>query len=313
MAILKIISHGKTNAGKRRVLQYVLDPKKTEPHLCAVSGDFLAEEITPKTVYKSYARTRALFNKESLGRRTYTHGTIAFAPGEISPEDATEFAEEFVLKVYPQNQVLTAVHTDAEHIHVHFIVEPVSFWDGRMLHTSKYDLDRAKKICNEMCRARGLSVSQKGRHADGTVFREGEVTTWSKNKYHQMAQDPGQSYLVDLAVAVQDCAAVAESQEEFCSLLEHEYGWTVTWKDSRKNITFTNSEGKRVRDSNLSKTFNIRISKEDLQYEFARNGGRFTGQRIASKDTEARESDKTVRGREPMAERTTGKRDSKNR
>lgn len=313
MAILKIISHGKTNAGKRRVLQYVLDPKKTTPELCAVSGDFQAEEITPQTVYKSYALTRALFNKVSLGGRTYTHGTIAFAPGEISPEDAAQFAEEFVSKVYPNNQVLTAVHTDADHIHAHFIIEPVSFCDGRMLHTSKHDLDRAKKVCNDMCRARGLSVAQEGRHADGAVFEEGEVTTWSKSKYHQMAQKPGESYLVDLTAAVQDCAAVAQSQKEFCSLLEHEYGWTVMWKDSKKNITFTNSEGKRVRDSNISKTFNIKISKEALQYEFARNGGRITGQRPAGQTATARDADQTAGGRKPMAERSNSKHVKKGR
>ena len=307
MAILKIISHGKTNAGKRRVLQYALDPKKTSPELCAVSGDFQAENITPQTVYKSFARIRALFNKVSLGGRTYTHGTIAFAPGEISPEEAAEFAEEFVLKIYPNNQVLTAVHTDADHIHAHFIVEPVSFCDGRMLHTSKHDLNRAKKICNEMCRVRGLSVPEKGHHAGGAAFEEGEFTTWSKRKYHQMAQDPRQSYLVDLAAAVQDCAAVAQSQDEFCSLLEHEYGWSATWKDSKKNITFTNSQGKRVRDSNLSKTFNLKISKEDPQYEFARNGGRLTGARSASQTATARVSDQTAGGREPLAERTAGK------
>lgn len=306
MAILKIISHGKTNAGKRRVLQYVLDPKKTNPELCAVSGDFQSEEITPQTVYKSYALTRALFNKVSLGGRTYTHGTIAFAPGEISPEDAAEFAEEFVTKVYPSNQVLTAVHTDAEHIHAHFVIEPVSFVDGKMLHTSKRDLDRAKQVCNEMCRERGFSMAQKGRHADGVDFEEGEVTTWSKNKYHQMAQNPGQSYLIDLAAAVRDCTAVAESQEEFCSLMEHEYGWTVIWKEAKKNITFVNSENKRVRDSNLNKTFNMEISKEALQYEFARNSGRITGQRAASQAAAARDPNQTTGGREPMAERTTG-------
>lgn len=307
MAILKIISHGKTNAGKRRLLQYVLDPKKTTPELCAVSGDFQTEEITPQSVYKSFTRTRALFHKVSLGGRTYTHGTIAFAPGEISPEEAAEFAEEFVLKNYPNNQVLTAVHTDAGHIHAHFVVEPVSFCDGRMLHTSKHDLDRAKKICNEMCRARGLSVAQKGRHADGAAFEEGEVTSWSKSKYHQMAQDPGQSYLVDLAAAVQDCAAVAQSQEEFCKLMEHEYGWTATWKDSKRNIAFTNNEGKRVRDSNLSKTFNIKISKENLQYEFARNGGRLTGARSAIQTASARNTNQAAGRREPLAESTAGK------
>ena len=304
MAILKIISHGKTNAGKRRVLQYVLDQKKTMPDLCAVSGEFQDEEITPLSVYKSFARTRVLFNKESLGNRTYTHGTVAFAPGEITPEDAAEFAEEFVTKIYPNNQVLTAVHTDADHIHAHFIIEPVSFCDGRMLHTSKHDLDRAKKICNDMCRARGLSVAQKGHHADGVAFVEGEVTTWSKSKYHQMAENPAQSYLVELAVAVQDCSAVAKTKEEFCSLLEHEYGWIVIWKDSKKNIAFVNGEGKRVRDSNLSKTFNMEISKETLQYEFARNSGRVTGQRTSSQTTTARTTNQTAGGRESMAEKT---------
>ena len=29
------------------------------------------------------------------------------------------------------------------------------------------------------------------------------------------------------------------------------------WKDSRKNIVFTNKDSKRVRDANLSKTFTL--------------------------------------------------------
>lgn len=122
-----------------------------------------------------------------------------------------------------------------------------------------------------------------------------------------MAENPGQSYLVDLATAVQDCSAVAESKEEFCSLLEHEYGWTVVWKDSKKNITFIKDEGKHVRDSNLSKTFNLKISKEELQYEFARNSGNVAGQRTADQTAAARNPDQAVGGREPMVERTAGK------
>ena len=308
MAILKIISHGKTNAGKRRVLQYVLNPMKTEPHLCAVSGDFLGDEITPSSVYRNYARVRVLFNKENNGGRTYTHGTLSFAPGEITAEIASEFAQEYVERIYPKNQVLTAVHTDADHIHAHFIIEPVSFCDGTVLHTSKHDLEKAKKICNEMCRDRGLSVAQKGRHADGSKFSEGDITAWEKNKWHQMKEDPKQSYLVELALAVQDCMAAAEDKEEFCDYMEHEYGWVVTWKDSKKNIVFTNSDGKKVRDATLSKTFNLAISKEALQYEFARNSGRpVVPQSTASKDPAAEQADRTITGREHMVERTTGK------
>ena len=308
MAILKIISHGKTNAGKRRVLQYVLNPMKTESHLCAMSGDFQENEITPSSVYRNYARVRVLFNKENNGGRTYTHGTLSFAPGEITPEKAAEFAQEFVERVYPNNQVLTAVHTDADHIHAHFIIEPVSFCNGAVLHTSKHDLEKAKKICNEMCRERGLSVARKGHRADGSKFLEGDITAWDKNKWHQMKEDPKQSYLVELALAVQDCMAAAEDKEEFCNYMEHEYGWVVTWKDSKKNIVFTNSEGKKVRDTNLSKTFNLDISKEALQYEFARNSGRpYIEQSAAIKDSAAEQADRTVADREQMATRAVGK------
>lgn len=46
----------------------------------------------------------------------------------------------------------------------------------------------------------------------------------------------------------------------------------MIWKDSRKNITFENEEGKKVRDKNLSKTFNLNITKEGLLNEFERQG-----------------------------------------
>lgn len=315
MAVMKMISHNKTTAGTRRLLAYVLDPKKTEPHLCAVTGDFRDDDVTPQTVYRNYARAREQYNNARAGGRICTHGTVSFAPGEIAPEQAAEFATEFVERIYPNHQVLTATHTDTgDRIHFHYVVNTVSYVDGSMLHTSKHDLARAKHICNEMCRERGLSVAQKGRHADGSAFAEGEVTAWDKSKWHQMKEDPRQSYLVELALAVQDCMAAAESQEEFCDAIEHEYGWIVTWKDSKKNIVFTNSDGKRVRDSNLSKTFNLNISKEALCYEFARNSGRTTPEPGSTEKTPtAAKADRPIGSREQVAARAAGKGNRKGR
>ena len=60
--------------------------------------------------------------------------------------------------------------------HAHFVVETVSCDNGIMLHTSKHDLERAKKICEKMCRDRGLSVARKGHHADGTPFDDAGTT-----------------------------------------------------------------------------------------------------------------------------------------
>lgn len=50
-----------------------------------------------------------------------------------------------------------------------------------------------------------------------------------------------------------------------------ESGWDVNWSDKRKHIVFQNQDGKKVRDSNLSKTFHLDISKEVLESEFNRN------------------------------------------
>ena len=152
MAVMKVLSHNKTTAGTRRLLAYVLDPKKTEPHLCAVTGDFRDDDVTPQSVYRNYARAREQYKNARAGGRISTHGTVSFAPGEITPEQASEFAMEFVERIYPNHQVLTATHTDTgERIHFHYVINTVSYVDGSMLHTSKHDLARAKQICNEMC------------------------------------------------------------------------------------------------------------------------------------------------------------------
>ena len=64
---------------------------------------------------------------------------------------------------------------------------------------------------------------------------------------------------------MEDCA----DKEEFIEKMARK-GWHITWKDSRKNITFENEEGKKVRDSNISKTFHMNITKETLINEFER-------------------------------------------
>ena len=308
MAILKIIAHGLRREAKRKVIRYVLDPKKTQEDLSYVTGDFQAEQITPTTVFQEFQRVRKLFGKDRPGSRTYLHGTVSFAPGELPPDQVKDFAVELMEQIYPGHQVLVVVHTDTAHLHAHFVVETVSCDNGTMLHTSKHDLERAKKICEKMCRDRGLSVAQKRHHADGTPFEDGEFTAWEKNKYHQLIEDPKKSYLLALALAIEDCADAAQNQEEFCALMENEYGWTVTWKDRKKNIVFTDSEDHRVRDSNLSKTFNIDVSKEGLTREFERHIARSTAAARAAKGSgPAKEADRTTGSRKCMAEKDCGR------
>ncbi len=272
MAIVKIITHGKSMAGTRNVLNYILDEKKTEPDLCGTLGDMPVGAPTPKEAYQEFQRVRKLYGKDNgTSIRTYTHGTISWASGEISPEEALAFAQEYLSRVYKQQQIVLAVHTDTSHIHVHFVLNPVNYLNGSMLHWSKRDLAQAKQVCDEMCRSRGLSVPVKGHHQDGTPIDQGEVTTGDRSKYQQLVRNPKQSYLVDAALAVTEALAQSASQEDFCQRMEHEHGWQVIWQDSKKHITFIDSEGHRVRDTNLSKTFHLNISKESMLQELEKN------------------------------------------
>lgn len=88
-----------------------------------------------------------------------------------------------------------------------------------------------------------------------------------------MADVSKKSYLADCGKAVLDSKEDCYCKEDFMDRLE-ERGWHTIWTDQKKHITFVNDQGKKVRDSNLSKSFNLDISKEALIYEFKRQNER---------------------------------------
>lgn len=76
------------------------------------------------------------------------------------------------------------------------------------------------------------------------------------------------------------------SKEKFIEKMK-QFGWNVNWTEKRKHITFQNQDGKKVRDSNLSKTFHLDISKEGLENEF--NGNREKSRVAADRDSRSDE------------------------
>ena len=135
---------------------------------------------------------------------------------------------------------------------------------------SKKDLERMKQLTNQMCRERGLTVVEKGKHFDGSQIEKGEVIAWSKDKYNLFRQQVKDSFVADCAMAVLKALENCISKEKFIEKMK-QFGWNVNWTEKRKHITFQNQDGKKVRDSNLSKTFHLDISKEGLENEFNGN------------------------------------------
>ena len=270
MAINKTINkRTNTHGAMRNCIEYVLRQDKTGELLTYVTGPYCHDEIDYDLVYRTFLEEKKMWNKDT--GRMYAHNIISWHKDEqITPEQALEFGKEFAENWFSGFQTLVAVHKDKDHIHCHLVTNSVSYEDGRKLHNTRKDLERMKQLTNQMCRERGLTVAEKGKHFDGSQIEKGEVIAWSKDKYNLFRQQVKDSFVADCAMAVLKALENCISKEKFIEKIK-QFGWNVNWTEKRKHITFQNQDGKKVRDSNLSKTFHLDISKEDLENEFDRN------------------------------------------
>ena len=270
MAINKTINkRTNTHGAMRNCIEYVLRQDKTSELLTYVTGPYCHDEINYDLVYRTFLEEKKMWDKDS--GRMYAHNIISWHKDEqITPDQALEFGKEFAEKWFSGFQTLVAVHKDKEHIHCHLVTNSVSYEDGRKLHNTKKDLERMKQLTNQMCRERGLTVAEKGKHFDGSQIEKGEVIAWSKDKYNLFRQQVKDSFVADCAMAVLKALENCISKEKFIEKMK-QFGWNVNWTEKRKHIIFQNQDGKKVRDSNLSKTFYLDISKEGLENEFNRN------------------------------------------
>ena len=286
MAVNKTINkRTNTHGAMRNCIEYVLRQDKTGKLLTYITGPYCHDEINYDLVYRTFLEEKKMWNKDT--GRMYVHNIISWHKDEqITPEQALEFGKEFAENWFSGFQTLVAVHKDKDHIHCHLVTNSVSYEDGRKLHNTKKDLERMKQLTNQMCRERGLSVAEKGKHFDGSQIEKGEVIAWSKDKYNLFRQQVKDSFVADCAMAVLKALENCISKEKFIEKMK-QFGWNVNWTEKRKHITFQNQEGKKVRDSNLFKTFHLDISKEGLENEF--NGNRKKARDSANRDSRSDE------------------------
>ncbi|MBQ3405714.1 MAG: relaxase/mobilization nuclease domain-containing protein, partial [Lachnospiraceae bacterium] len=267
MAINKVVnSSSKSHGAMRNAIGYVLRSDKVTEGYVDVTGPYGSDEIDRNGVYKSFLNEKKQWGKDS--GRMYSHNVISFHKNEkISPAQCLEIGKTFVGRFFGGFQSLLGLHQDKDHLHCHIITNTVSFIDGHKLHQTKHDLEEQKAYTNQLCRDRGLSVAEKGRHFNGSQIEEGQITAWNKDKYNLLASESKKSYLADCAIAIMEVVPGSASREEFVQKMA-ERGWTVKWFDSRKHIVYQDKDGHKVRDSNIEKTFALAADKEALEREF---------------------------------------------
>lgn len=270
MAVNKVINKStKTHGAMRNAIEYVLKEEKIRQRYLELTGPYAAATINYDDVYRTWIEEKRIWDKDS--GRMYAHNIISFHKDEaVTPETVLEIGKEFCDRFFPEHQCLIGVHQDRDHLHCHILTNSVSYIDGHKLHQTRRDLEKQKEFTNSLCLVKGLTVTEKGRHFDGSAIEEGHVTAWSKDKYNLILQQRKYSFVADCAISILEVLPLSTGKEEFIRLMA-EKDWNVHWEDSRKHIVFENLVGDKVRDSNLEKTFAMKVSKEALTGEFERN------------------------------------------
>lgn len=138
--------------GLRDVMDYMTQNYKTEEQRY-VSG----VNCVPAIARDEMQMVKRQFDKE--GGILAFHGYQSFTPGEVTPEQAHAIGIELAKRLWGDRfQVVVATHLDKEHIHNHFVLNSVSFVDGKKFNDCKATYALMRRTSDELCREHGLSV-----------------------------------------------------------------------------------------------------------------------------------------------------------
>ena len=135
-------------------VDYALDRDKTE-RVCYETAINCGRD----TAYQDMMQTARRWGKQNRVRKGY-HVIQSFHPGEVTPEQAHTIGIELAQRLLGgRYEVVVATHLDkASHIHSHFVINTVSFVDGKKFYRSNGDYARMREASDRLCREYGLSV-----------------------------------------------------------------------------------------------------------------------------------------------------------
>lgn len=150
--------------GLKDVMAYATNEEKTEKELYVTGVNCCAEFARSQ-----FISVKKQFNKTD-GIQAY-HGYMSFKSGEVTPDQAHQIGIEFAEKVWGDKfQVLVATHLNTNCLHNHFVVNSVSFVDGKRCQKTSWFKNRY--IVDELCQKHDLSIVENPkRNANSTYYR----------------------------------------------------------------------------------------------------------------------------------------------
>ncbi len=250
MPIFKAID--KPGKNIKIVINYIAKDAKKEKDETLFMGINCADN--PNIAAYQMQQTKAYYAK--LDGRQYKHYVLSFAAGEISKENAKTYAKELAEKCFGDRyEVAVGIHKNSAggKIHAHFVVNSVSFIDGKKLHFAKSDLENFKNLNDKIAKKYNLKIIDRSKEA---VKARGRPQMYSQAEYQQFSKKIKESWIAQCAVSVHN--TLKNKPKDFADFAQQMQanGWRAQVRG--KNITFVNvtDKNKKVRANTLAKKVN---------------------------------------------------------
>ena len=283
-------SYCKSVAQLKSAADYILGTKKeqikegiqkTRPDLYGAFGcnrDNFANSllITRKMHDKKYSRYK---QKDILAHKM----SISFHPDDndkLTYEEADKIAREFAHKFFwsKRYEAMWAVHTDTEHIHVHFIVSNCNVKTGKSFRRGMPELKEMSQFFGEQCMERGLTHSVRD-----TFYNEERMQERKSFAECQMQKHDKLSFKEEIKTYVRLAMNSTETRtlEDVVEMLKKIYLMDIRLKGNTISYALPYHAGKTgkaqaVRGSKLGSRFTVAgirqymQEKEQKQMEYRR-------------------------------------------
>ena len=134
------------------VIEYAEADFKTENQYYVSSLNCSVE-----SAYEEMLITKQQYNK--TGGILGFHAFQSFVEGEVTPEQAHAIGVKLAKEMWGDRfEVIVSTHLNTKHIHNHFVINSVSFKDGKRYYDKRETYARLRQLSDSLCEEYGLSV-----------------------------------------------------------------------------------------------------------------------------------------------------------
>ncbi len=170
------------------LLDYTTNPDKTEKQFFVTGINCELD-----TAIRQMTQTKKKFNKDKYSKNNKIvafHGYKSFAEGEVIPEIAHEIGVKLAEEMWGDRfEVVVSTHLNTDHIHNHFVLNSVSFKDGKKYYINFENTALLRKTSDDICDEYGLKILNEKTCKSGINFENFYRKSLSNSDYYKFAKE----------------------------------------------------------------------------------------------------------------------------